>query len=106
MTEQYLYLTTTGWKSGEPHEIEIWFVALNGRYYLISEKRQRAHWVQNLQREPAVTFRVSEVTYRGTARTLPAGTDDTTREQVSALMKDKYGWNNGLIVELSPEETV
>jgi hypothetical protein len=26
----YLYLTTTGWKSGRPHEIEIWFTELMG----------------------------------------------------------------------------
>jgi len=61
----FLYLTTTGWKSGKPHEIEIWFTELDGRYYLISETGKQAHWVQNLRREPRVTFRVGRRTFRG-----------------------------------------
>lgn len=46
--EPFLYLTTTGWKTGRPQEIEIWFTALDGRHYVIAELGERAHWLQNL----------------------------------------------------------
>ncbi|PJF41044.1 MAG: hypothetical protein CUN55_12050 [Phototrophicales bacterium] len=46
--EPFLYLTTIGWKTQNPHEIEIWFVYHEGCFYLISEKREKSHWVQNL----------------------------------------------------------
>ena len=61
MTEelQYVYVTTTGWKSGNPHTIEIWFVAYDGRYYIVSEHRERSHW-QNIRRNPAIAFRVGD----------------------------------------------
>ena len=31
---EFLYLTTTGRRSGQPREIEIWFTSRDGRYYL------------------------------------------------------------------------
>ena len=34
---QFLYLATTGWKTGRQHRIEIWFVEYSGRYYIVSE---------------------------------------------------------------------
>ncbi len=38
-----LYLTTTGWKSGRPHEIEIWYTEWEGRYYVVAERGGQAH---------------------------------------------------------------
>jgi deazaflavin-dependent oxidoreductase (nitroreductase family) len=106
MTEpQYLYLTTIGWKSGQPHEIEIWFVRHAGCYYLVSEKWARSHWVQNIQCRPAVTFRVDGTTYTGSGRVI-ANTDEPERAAaVSQLMETKYGWSDGLIVELCPADS-
>ena len=100
----YLYLTTTGWKSGKAHEIEIWFVRHAQRYYLISERRERAHWVQNIQRHAAITFRVGETTFTGTGRTVDSDAEPAVAEAVIALMTAKYGWGEGLIVELMPGE--
>jgi hypothetical protein len=34
---QFLYLNTSGWKTGRQHKVEIWFVEYDGRYYIISE---------------------------------------------------------------------
>ncbi len=51
---ELLYLTRTGRRTGLPREIEIWFVELDGRYYLVSELRERAHWVRNAAAEPRV----------------------------------------------------
>lgn len=101
---QYLYLTTNGWRSGSPHAIEIWFVSYAGRYYIVSEKRERSHWVQNIQRNPAVTFRVGEATFEGTGRIVDPVAETDLAAAVAALMAAKYGWNDGLIVELTPEQ--
>jgi hypothetical protein len=45
---QFLYLTTIGWKTGRQHRIEIWFVDYNDKYYIMSERLNRAHCVQNI----------------------------------------------------------
>lgn len=98
----YLYLTTTGWRSGDPHEIEIWFVHHEGCFYLVSEKYNRSHWVQNIRRNPAVKFRVGEHNFEGTGRIVENGAEQALSEVVSALMDTKYDWSSGLIVELCP----
>lgn len=100
---QFLYLTTTGWKTGNPHTIEIWFVAHDTRYYLASEMRERSHWVQNIQHNPAVIFRIGERTFRGSGRVIDTATDPELAAAVSALMEAKYDWSDGLLVELTPE---
>lgn len=98
----YLYVTTTGWRSGKPHEIEIWFVAHNGAYYLVSERRERSHWVQNIRRNPAVTFRVGDQHYSGTGRVIEPAAEPKLAAAVRQLMDAKYDWSDGLIVELKP----
>ena len=66
---QFLYLTTHGRKSGKEHRIEIWFVELNKRYYIISERLEGAHWVQNIKHNPTVSFSINENNvFNGTAR--------------------------------------
>lgn len=101
---QYLYLTTTGWRSGRPHEIEIWFVGYQGRYYLRAERGEAAHWVRNLRHNPRVRFRVGEATYTGSARVVDAAAEPELARAIQALSVAKYGWGGGLPVELSPEE--
>ena len=98
----FLYLTTRGWKTGKPHPIEIWFVELEGCFYLISEQGTRAHWVQNLKRDPDVAFRVGRRDYVGAARTLESESDAQLARRVQELFQTQYGWNEGLIVELTP----
>lgn len=99
---QYLYLTTKGWKTGNPHEIEIWYVAYTGAYYLVSEREHGAHWVQNVEHNPSVTFRVGDQTFYGKARTIDRQAEPELARQVTALMDTKYEWSDGLIVELMP----
>jgi deazaflavin-dependent oxidoreductase (nitroreductase family) len=99
----FLYLTTTGWKSGRDHEIEIWFTVLAGHYYIMAELGEKAHWVQNLRRQPGVTFRVGEHNFRGTARVIDAAAEPELQQQVAGLSMAKYGWDDGLVVELKPE---
>lgn len=98
----YLYLTSTGWKSGSPHRIEIWFVAYNGAFYIVAERRERSHWVQNIRHNPSVTFEVGDQTYTGIGRLIDNAAEPDLAAAVSKLMDDKYGWSSGLIVELKP----
>jgi 3-deoxy-7-phosphoheptulonate synthase len=83
--EGYCYLTTTGRTSGEPREIEIWYGLVEGKLYMLSgsgedNRGPKAHWVRNLLKTPALTVRVKEITYTGTARVV----ERETREDAVA----------------------
>ena len=99
----YLYLTTTGRRSGLPREIEIWFTRRTGRYYLISEHFKRAYWVQNLLVNPQVRWRVEDVNFTGRARVIDPATEPELNEAIRTLSSKKYGWGDGLVVELAPD---
>ncbi len=104
--EDYLYLTSTGHKSGRPHSIEIWFVERENCCYIVAGERGRAHWLQNVQRNPVVTFRVGrrddgapELPGRG--RVVDPALEPALAAEVVALMDAKYDWSEGTIVELA-----
>ena len=98
----FLYLTTTGRRTGQPREIEIWFTERGGNYYLIAEHRERAHWVQNIQAQSHVRVRLGDERFEATARTVDAALEPELASAVKALSDAKYGWSDGLIVEISP----
>jgi deazaflavin-dependent oxidoreductase (nitroreductase family) len=98
---EFLYLTTTGRKTGQPREIEIWFTRHAGRYYVISEHLGEAHWVQNLEADPRVRVRVGELAFDARARVVNAGEADLS-STIEELSEKKYGWGDGLVVELTP----
>lgn len=100
---QFLYLTTTGRSSSLPREIEIWFTHLDGRYYLIAEHRERANWVRNILTNSQVTFRVGQEKFRGVGRIVDEAQEQALWQNVRQLSDRKYGWSEGLIVELKPE---
>ena len=100
---QYLYLTTIGRRSGQERQIEIWFTERAGRYYIIAEHGTRAQWVLNILANSKVRFRVGAHTFGGTARVLNAAQDGELAAAVQQLSRDKYGWGEGLVVELTPE---
>jgi deazaflavin-dependent oxidoreductase (nitroreductase family) len=95
-------LTTQGWKSGKKHTIEIWFAEHNKRYYIISERLDSAHWVQNIKHNPAVSFSINDNMFRGSARIVDQGKESALAAEVLKLMDTKYKWSQGLIVELTP----
>ena len=100
--ELFFYLTTIGWKSGNPHEIEIWFCEHAGCYYLISEHAERAHWVQNIQQNPQVIFNIGK---DGEPQPATASIPDQTSDDVvsvKTLCHQKYDWNSGLVVGICP----
>ena len=102
-TSPFLYLTTTGRRSGLPREIEIWFTEREGHYYLIAEHRERAHWVRNIQAQSRVRARVGERRFEGTARLVNDESEPELSRAVKALSDAKYGWSDGLIVEITPK---
>lgn len=102
---QYLYLTTTGRRTRLPREIEIWYTQRSGRYYVISEQHDRAQWIRNLLADPRVRWRVGNVTFSGRARVVEPAAEPELAEAVQNCSRHKYGWGEGLIVELAPDRT-
>jgi hypothetical protein len=84
------------------HRIEIWFVELNERYYIISERLEGAHWVQNIKHNPAVSFSIHDKIFKGSSRIVDQENESALTAEVSKLMDTKYKWSQGLIVELTP----
>jgi deazaflavin-dependent oxidoreductase (nitroreductase family) len=99
-----LHLTTIGRQSGLPREIEIWFVVSAERFYLFAETGEAAGWVKNIRRNPDVMVRIGEREMNATARVLDRKTDRTLWNQVASLADRKYGWGDGLPVELTPRK--
>jgi deazaflavin-dependent oxidoreductase (nitroreductase family) len=102
--EQYLHLTTRGRKSGLPREIEIWFTYRDGRFYLIAEY-PTSNWLQNLQAHPDAQVRVGEDKFAARARIVSPKTEPELHRTISNLSHKKYGWGEGTVVELIPDET-
>jgi deazaflavin-dependent oxidoreductase (nitroreductase family) len=99
----FLYLTTIGRRSGVPREIEIWFVEHAERFYVIAEHRERANWVRNIGADPHVRVTVGARQFAGVARPVDDDREPELARGVKTLFDAKYGWSDGLIVELSPE---
>ena len=103
---QFLYLTTKGRKTTRQHTIEIWFVEYNKRYYILSERKKASDWVQNIIVNSNVSFKVNNNIYKGYARIVDKSKESTLANAVSDLMFSKYGWNDGLIVELTSNDNI
>jgi deazaflavin-dependent oxidoreductase (nitroreductase family) len=99
--KQVLYLTTVGRRTGLPREIEIWFVVWCERLYLFAETREAAGWVKNIRRNPKVMVGIGECRIDATARVLEPRTDRKLWDRVAAIANRKYGWGDGLPVEIT-----
>jgi deazaflavin-dependent oxidoreductase (nitroreductase family) len=96
---EFIYVTTTGRKTGVPREIEIWFVEHNSYVYVLAEHGHKAQWVQNVLADPAVTIRSGKMGWRATGRVLDPVGDADLYATVRELARKKYGWGDGLPVE-------
>ena len=104
---KFLYLTTTGRKTGLPREIEIWFVEREGTYYILAEHFRRAQWVKNIERDPRVRVRLNgrgSAQREATARVLDPKRDRERWVRAQELAREKYGWGEGLPVEITITE--
>ena len=97
----YLYLTTTGRVTGQPREIEIWFTEHGGHFYLVAE-RESAHWVRNIQSQSQVGVRLGAAEFNASARFVHNYREPQLAAAVKTAFDAKYGWSNGLVVELTP----
>jgi len=107
--ESFLYLVTRGRNTGQPRDIEIWFVE-RGRFYIVAEKREQTHWVKNVRAHAEVSFSVGSRSDREShakrtaarARVLDGPADTGHANEIRRLMDEKYGWSDGLVVEIAP----
>ena len=101
--EPFLYLTTIGRKTGREREIEIWFVELDRRLYVLAEHGYTAHWVQNVLASPGVKIRLGTSEWNATGQVLDPAQDGELYSEVRQLAREKYGWGDGLPVEFRLE---
>ena len=104
--EQFLYLTTTGRKSGLPREIEIWFVERESLIYILAEHGYKANWVQNILANPSVTIRLTKTRWQASGRVLEPDREGDLYAEVRELAREKYGWGNGLPLEFRLERQI
>jgi deazaflavin-dependent oxidoreductase (nitroreductase family) len=102
---EFLHVTTTGRKTGLPREIEIWFVQNDGRLYILAEHFHRTQWVKNIISDPKVTVRLAGREFRARSRVLDPQRDAQLWNHVQQLAGAKYGWGDGLPVEIEIEES-
>lgn len=85
--EECCDVTTIGRRSGNPHEIEIWFGVLSDTMYLISGNGPTADWYRNAIAHPAVMVRFGDERRHGVAHHVA---DPEERRTVGDLMGAKY----------------
>lgn len=86
--EPYCYLTTIGRQSGSTHEVEMWFVHLDGSLYVVSGAGPMSDWVRNLQANARVTVRIAAQTGRFVARFSLTNPDE--RLEAATALAAKY----------------
>jgi deazaflavin-dependent oxidoreductase (nitroreductase family) len=63
---EYAYLTTTGRVSGEPHTVELWFVADDDTVWFLSD--ETPDWQRNAREHADVQVRIGAWRWDATAR--------------------------------------
>jgi deazaflavin-dependent oxidoreductase (nitroreductase family) len=101
--EPFVYVTTTGHKTGLPRTIEIWFISWNGCIYILAEHGRRAKWVMNIVANARVEVKLAHRTFVATARVLDETADAEAWTTARDRAREKYGWGDGLPVEIRPE---
>ena len=89
---------TTGRRTGEPHEVEIWFGVIDDTMYLISGNGPDADWYRNALTDSHVTVRLNGETHDGVARDV---TDTDERRRVGDVMGAKYRWDGDASIGLT-----
>jgi deazaflavin-dependent oxidoreductase (nitroreductase family) len=85
-SKQTVSLTHYGRKTGQPHQVTIWFV-LNGDKVYLGTANVSRQWVRNVQKTPAVKLSIGGETFQGSARFL---TDRTEHKRAQSLIARKY----------------
>lgn len=101
---QFIYLTKKGRKTTKQPTIEIGFVEYNKRYYILSEHKKASYWVQNIISDRNVSFKINNTISKGYTRIIDKNKKQILSNTVSVLVFQKYGWTDGLIVELTSKD--
>lgn len=96
--EENCDLTTVGRRSGNAHEVEIWFGVTGDTLYLISGNGPGADWYRNALASPVVSIRIDGETRAGLARDV---SDAAERQRVGELMGAKYPWDGDASIGLT-----
>ena len=94
-SKQTTTLTHYGRKTGQPHEVTIWFVLDCDKLYLGTANVNR-QWVRNVQKTPKIKLSIAGEKFEGTARFLA---DRAEHERAMAAIRRKY-WMFRPIIEL------
>lgn len=70
--EKYVYLTTIGRKTGNPHTVELWFSIVKEKIYL-SHEGKYTDWMKNINKDNVVEFRIGDTPFKGRARIIKNG---------------------------------
>ena len=65
--EKYIYLTTRGRKTGNPHTVELWF-AIAGKKIYLSHEGAYTDWMKNILEDNRVEFKIGKIQFKGNAR--------------------------------------
>ncbi len=65
--KKYIYLTTIGRRTGNPHTVELWFAISGGKIYL-SHEGVYTDWMRNIIEDDRIEFRVRDIQFKGIAR--------------------------------------
>ena len=86
--EKYIYLTTSGRRTGRLHTVELWFAVAQGKLYL-SHEGKYTDWMKNILNNNRVTFTIRGLDWEGTARIVRSG--DAFETGKYALYRKYYG---------------
>lgn len=90
-TEDFAYLTTIGRVTGNPHEVEIWFALQGTTAYLMNGDSKhdagKADWVRNLLKQPSVSLRIADQTFKASGRIVTEADEDALARR---LLLAKY----------------
>jgi deazaflavin-dependent oxidoreductase (nitroreductase family) len=103
---QFIYVTTTGRVTGKPREIEIWFVESRDKLYILAEHFLKAQWVRNINQNPRIRVRRGDRECDATARILDRDADKADWQMVQEVAREKYGWGDGLPVEITLDKAL
>jgi len=85
-TEKFIYLTTTGRKTGKPHRVELWFAVADDHIYLSHEGRE-TDWMRNIKKNPEVTFEIGGTKFTGNARYLQPDESEAVKAKLALYLK-------------------
>jgi len=70
--EKYIYLTTRGRETGNPHTVELWFAIAENKIYL-SHEGAYTDWMKNILEDGQVEFKIGKIQFKGSARIAEGG---------------------------------